>query len=82
MPAVAAREHVEAARRIRQMLARLSKARDLIQLGAYTPGHDHDLDIAVRSQAQLRGLLQQDTWQRATLVDSIAQLHQVSRGAA
>jgi flagellum-specific ATP synthase len=82
MPAVAAREHVEAARRIRQMLARLSKARDLIQLGAYTPGHDHELDIAVRSQAQLRSLLQQDTWQRATLVDSIAQLHQVSRGAA
>jgi flagellum-specific ATP synthase len=81
MPAVAAREHVEAARRIRQMLARLTKARDLIQLGAYTPGHDHDLDIAVRSQAQLRTLLQQDTWQRATLVDSIAQLHQVSRGA-
>ena len=32
------------------MWSKYSKARDLIQLGAYVPGHDHDLDQAVRVQ--------------------------------
>jgi flagellum-specific ATP synthase len=81
MPNVTSREHIEAARRIRQMLARLSKARDLIQLGAYQPGHDAELDAAVRAQAQLRALLQQDTWQRAPFADCLAQLQQLARAA-
>ncbi|MFM2066763.1 MAG: hypothetical protein RLZZ584_1672 [Pseudomonadota bacterium] len=79
MPNVTSREHVDAARRIRQMLARLTKARDLIQLGAYQPGHDLELDAAVRAQGSLRALLQQDTWQRATLADSQAMLQQLAR---
>jgi flagellum-specific ATP synthase len=78
MPNVTSREHLEAARRLRQMLARLSKARDLIQLGAYQPGHDAELDLAVRLQPQLRGLLQQDTWQCARFDDSVAQLRQIA----
>ena len=49
MTSVAQREHVEAARRARQLLARYNKARDLIQLGAYAPGHDAELDVAVRA---------------------------------
>jgi flagellum-specific ATP synthase len=48
MTAVASREHQAAARRLRQLLSRVNKARDLIQLGAYTPGHDAELDLAVR----------------------------------
>jgi flagellum-specific ATP synthase len=63
-------------------MARLTKARDLIQLGAYQPGHDPELDAAVRAQVPLRSLLQQDTWQRAPLPDSIAQLQLLARGGA
>jgi flagellum-specific ATP synthase len=37
-----------AARRMRQLLSKVNKARDLIQLGAYQPGHDAELDTAVR----------------------------------
>jgi flagellum-specific ATP synthase len=67
MPAVAPREQVVAARRVRQLLAKVNKARDLIQLGAYAPGHDAELDLAVRLQPQINALLQQDMHDRAAL---------------
>ncbi len=74
MTSVAGKEHVRAARRARALLAKLSKARDLIQLGAYAPGHDSELDAAVRAQPALTALLQQDMHQSATLAESLQQL--------
>jgi flagellum-specific ATP synthase len=74
MGSVASREQVAAARRARQLLARYNKARDLIQLGAYVPGHDAELDTAVRLQPKLNGLLQQDMHEPAELESSIARL--------
>ncbi len=71
---VAGREQVAAARRARQLLARYNKARDLIQLGAYQPGHDAELDQAVRLQPALSALLQQDMHEPAALDDSFARL--------
>ena len=77
MPNVVSREQLEQARRVRSLLARLSKARDLIQLGAYAPGNDAELDLAVRLQPQLAGLLQQDMHDRASLPASCQQLAQL-----
>ena len=74
MTAVAPREHIEGARRARQWLAKFNKARDLIQLGAYSPGSDPELDAAVRVHPQLLALLQQDMHDRATLAASKGQL--------
>lgn len=74
MPAVTTREHQAGARRLRQLLARHSKARDLIQLGAYTPGHDAELDLAVQLHPRMLALLQQEMHEAATLEASCAQL--------
>ena len=74
MTAVASREQIAGARRLRQLLAKLSKAQDLIQLGAYAPGHDLELDTAVRLQPQIDALLQQDMDERAPLDASRHQL--------
>ncbi len=74
MTAVAGRDHLQAARRMRQLMAKVNKARDLIQLGAYQPGHDADLDTAVRLQPQMNALLQQDMHESAALDSSRAQL--------
>jgi flagellum-specific ATP synthase len=74
MTAVAGREHLVAARRMRQLMAKVNKARDLIQLGAYQSGHDADLDTAVRLQPQMNALLQQDMHEPAALDTSRAQL--------
>ncbi len=77
MPSLATAEQLADARRARGLLSRLSKARDLIQLGAYAPGHDAELDLAVRLQPQLMELLQQDMHERAALEASRRQLGQL-----
>ncbi|MCH7345845.1 flagellar protein export ATPase FliI [Pelomonas sp. CA6] len=74
MTNVASQRHVEQARRFRQLLAKYNKARDLIQLGAYSPGSDPELDLAVRLHPDMVRLLQQDMHQPASLGDSINQL--------
>ena len=74
MTAVAPREQQAAARKARALLSRLTKARDLIALGAYQPGHDAELDLAVKLQPQLAALLQQDMHARAAIDTSRAQL--------
>ncbi len=70
-------EHVDAARRFRQLHAKHNKARDLIQLGAYTPGHDAELDTAVRLHPQMIQLLQQDMHRPASLPQSLRELRSV-----
>jgi flagellum-specific ATP synthase len=74
MAACTGREHQQAARRLRQLLAKVNKARDLIQIGAYQSGHDTELDTAVRLQPHMNALLQQDMHDRAPLDMSRAQL--------
>ena len=74
MTAVAGPEQLQAARRMRQLLSKVNKARDLIQLGAYQSGNDAELDLAVRLQPQMNALLQQDMHERAALDTSCAQL--------
>jgi flagellum-specific ATP synthase len=81
MPAVTAREHQAAARRLRQLLSRYNKARDLIQLGAYAPGHDAELDLAVQLHPQITALLQQDMHAAATLDASRKQLNHLVKQA-
>ncbi len=74
MTAVTARPQQQAARRLRQLMAKLAKAQDLLQLGAYQAGHDHDLDLAVRLAPQISAFLQQDMHERAPLHDCRALL--------
>jgi flagellum-specific ATP synthase len=69
MTSVAPKEQIRAARQVRQWLAKYNKARDLIQLGAYAPGHDNELDMAVQAHPQITALLQQDMLERAPLQD-------------
>ena len=80
MTAVAGRDHLQAARRMRQLLSKVNKAQDLIQLGAYQPGHDAELDLAVKLQPQMNGLLQQDMHERAALDSSRAQICRLMSG--
>lgn len=69
--------HQEAARLFRQRWSRLAKARDLIQLGAYQPGHDAELDLAVQQGEAMRTLLRQGQHEASTLADSLRRLQQL-----
>jgi flagellum-specific ATP synthase len=81
MTNVAARDHLDAARRFRQLHARHNKARDLIQLGAYAPGNDAELDAAVRAHGAMTQLLQQDRFEPARLAASVERLKSVVAAA-
>jgi len=78
MTSVGAPKQLVAARRVRQLLAKYNKARDLIQLGAYAPGHDHDLDAAVQAHPRIVAMLQQDMHDGASLDASWRQLTAVA----
>ena len=69
--------HIDDSRRFRQLWSKYSKAKDLIQLGAYAQGHDMELDQAVRIHPDMVRLLQQDMHTPAHLADSIGQLHHI-----
>ena len=81
MNAVVGAEQVQQARRLRQWLSRYNKARDLIQIGAYVPGHDAELDAAVNAHPRIQSFLQQDWQQAADLQDSCRQLRAVTQAA-
>ena len=80
MNAVAPKEQVDAARRARAMLARVNKARDLLQLGAYQHGQDAELDAALHLHPKLLLMLQQDMHERATLLQSQSLLGRLVNG--
>ena len=77
MTNVASQAHIEAARRFRQLHAKYHKARDLIQLGAYSPGNDAELDRAVALHEPMATLLQQGMHEPAELAHSIHALRSV-----
>jgi flagellum-specific ATP synthase len=78
MTAVASKDHLAAARRVRHQLSKFHRARDLIQIGAYAPGHDTELDAAVKNHGAVTALLQQDMHERAPLTQCVAQLRAVA----
>jgi flagellum-specific ATP synthase len=74
MTNVAMPPHLDAAKRFRQLHSRHVKARDLIQLGAYAPGHDPELDLSVRLHDPMNRLLQQGMHEPAPLAECVEQL--------
>jgi flagellum-specific ATP synthase len=59
MPAVCSAEHLEKARRLRQLLAAHSASEDLIRVGAYQKGADVLLDRAIAALPAINSFLQQ-----------------------
>jgi len=66
--------HFELTRRFKRHYARYQRSRDLISVGAYTPGNDRELDLAVRLYPQLEAFLQQNMHDRADYSTSVGQL--------
>lgn len=74
MADVAAPGHGEAAARFRRMIALIEENRDLVLMGAYAPGSDPELDLALALQPALTAFLCQDRAVPAEAADSIATL--------
>jgi type III secretion protein N (ATPase) len=74
MDSIATPEHREAARRLRELVARYEGRRDLIALGAYTKGSDKELDEAIARMPQVEAFLRQDPSEHSPLEASVAAL--------
>jgi ATP synthase in type III secretion protein N len=79
MDAVVTKQHREAARRLRALVAAHEAKRDLVALGAYTQGQDKELDDAISHMARIEAFLRQDTGEKNDLATTIAALIQAIR---
>lgn len=69
--------HFELVRRFKQLYARYQRSRDLITVGAYSPGADALLDQAVALYPKIEAYLQQNMNERQNYEDSVIKLHQL-----
>jgi type III secretion protein N (ATPase) len=74
-------QHGEAAALVRARLAVYEEHRDLITLGAYQPGRDRMLDLAVNAYPVIEGLLRQSREEHAEWDRVLAQLSALATGS-
>ena len=68
-------DHQHTVRQFRHLYSTYQKSKDLISVGAYSPGHDAKLDQAVAIQPTLVSFLQQHSNQAVNYNDSLNELH-------
>jgi flagellum-specific ATP synthase len=74
MQNVTPNDHQERARALKQLYSRYQRSRDLISVGAYSPGSDPTLDRAIAMHGSIEAFLQQGINQRAGIAESWGQL--------
>ena len=77
MPAVVPTGQLAAAHRFKKMLSRYQRNRDLVAVGAYTPGNDAQIDEAMAKWPLLEAYLQQDVSTRADYASSALSMEQM-----
>ncbi|MEM0951461.1 MAG: FliI/YscN family ATPase [Cyanobacteria bacterium P01_H01_bin.74] len=71
MPHIATPEHQEAAGKLRNLMALYKKSEDLITIGAYAPGSNPKLDIAVKLHEEIKALLCQGIAEKFSLEETL-----------
>lgn len=74
MPAIAAPQELQRMQRLKELQSRYASQQDLIAVGAYSPGADPQLDLAVQAHASIRDFLVQDMHAAVNLEQSRQQL--------
>lgn len=64
-------EHREHARQVRNLVAVYQNARDLINIGAYVPGSNAEIDRAVQLMPEIRKYLEQRPDERSSLQETV-----------
>lgn len=72
------KEHLEAAGKIRNLLALYEKNQDLISIGAYAEGSDPRIDRAIRLVDEINEFLQQDIEEKVDPQATIAKLIEIA----
>ena len=77
MHEIAPPDHLELARRFRQLVATYEHNRDLISIGAYQRGSDPRIDAAIAAWPRLTSYLAQDMHERVDFAASLAALRRL-----
>jgi FliI/YscN family ATPase len=79
MPAVTDKNHLQLAAQARKHLATYEKARDLINIGAYVPGSDAEIDAAMDVMPTLLRFLQQNQTETTPIEETMNILASMKR---
>src|ERR1700690_706681 len=71
MGAVCSAQHLEKARRLRELLAAFSASEDLVRIGAYQKGGDATLDLALAALPAIQRFLQQTKTERPSFSETV-----------
>jgi flagellum-specific ATP synthase len=82
MPQISGPRHQQLARRFKQLHSTYEQHRDLINVGAYTPGSDPAVDEARDYYPRLKQFLLQGMNERVTLEDSLKGLQAILQSGA
>jgi len=79
MPAVASREHKQAAQRLKETYAIYRDAEDLINIGAFSPGSNPRIDGAVALIDEIRDFLVQPVREKTDFAETVQRLTAISQ---
>jgi FliI/YscN family ATPase len=79
---IAAPEHRESARKLREVLAEYRRSEDLINLGAYVSGSNARLDSAIKLRPKLNDFLRQEPESSESIEQTMLKLHALAGDAA
>lgn len=79
MSQIAAREHKQAAGKLKTVLATYNEAEDLINIGAYKSGSNPSIDYAISKIDEVNGFLCQDVEEKYAFEESVSLLENLFR---
>lgn len=77
MSSVATKEHKEVAGKLKTVLATYNEAEDLINIGAYKPGSNPDIDYSISKIRQVNDFLRQDVDSKYAFDDEVQMLKSI-----
>lgn len=80
MPKLVSKEHLLAARRLKTWIAKHERSRDMLAMGAYMPGTDPELDMALKNWPAVLRFLRQDSEEVLGFDEAVTQLLALVKG--
>ena len=81
MSEIADKEHLEASKNLKDLMAVYNDAKDLIDIGAYKKGSDKKIDTAIESIDEINKFLKQDTYEKVEYKTLVDRMLEISRKA-
>jgi len=74
MHSITSNEQQQLMRKLKQLVSRYQRNRDLISVGAYSAGSDPVLDEAIAKNSQIEAFLQQEILEKVSIPQSLGEL--------